>query len=702
MFPSAHSRRGRHSQTHTRHTVTFGEFGDGVDGAVERGYLLAALKRLFDAAIDQRWSGDDLSSLWSIMHMAARELRVPMPVVSAIPTCFGDLSIAQRRKAIEQLRKDWPIACSEGTSALDRRIGFLARSLALDAADCALLGVLARRSIYRNWQRLLHKLGKISHVSNAEAIALISGLSIDAVYVGLSEKGPLVIKGLAADDGLDGALDLGLHDFVKRFFESKTDTDAAMLAELMPVLAPSTLDLASFGHMAADLDRAARLLGQGLKQGQRANILLYGVPGTGKTEFARLIAGMNDVLAVSVGEADDEGGEPTRNERLSHLRLCRRLATNLKSSVLVIDEAEDLFIGGVEYRASKLWLNKLVEDGAGPHIWIINEAWILGEPVLRRMDLAIRFDLPSAGVRRTMVERIVARSRDCSALKAAQKQALVTGLAGLGTSPAIAATAVRTGSRLGEEVSGIVSIARDLAEAAGRLDQGTSSVSATLFDPALSRANTDLVPLADRLSASTAKWSLLLSGPPGTGKSAYARHLAERSGRDLICKSGAQLLGMYVGQTEKAIARAFAEAERQNAILLIDEADSFLANREAAQRSWEMSMTNEMLRQMERGVVCFIATTNRATSLDPASARRFTMQVEFEALDAKRARSMFMATFGQKPPPELDRINGLTPGDFAQVKQRADLLGEAGASSLAVWLAKAVAARDGIRARIGF
>ena len=140
------------------------------------------------------------------------------------------------------------------------------------------------------------------------------------------------------------------------------------------------------------------------------------------------------------------------------------------------------------------------------------------------------------------------------------------------------------------------------------------------YDPDLSLADQDLGGLATRLAASAARnWSLLLSGPSGTGKSAYARHLAERLGIEIIEKRGSDLLGMFVGQTEMQLAQAFAEASRAGAMLLIDEADDFLSDRRDAQRGWERSMVNEMLRQMDGLAAPFVATTNLADRLDPAA-----------------------------------------------------------------------------------
>ena len=91
---------------------------------------------------------------------------------------------------------------------------------------------------------------------------------------------------------------------------------------------------------------------------------------------------------------------------------------------------------------------------------------------------------------------------------------------------------------------------------------------------------------------------LLFSGPPGTGKTAYARYLAERLNLSIQQKRASDLLSPFVGMTESNIAEAFATAEREGALLLIDEADSLFIDRRTACASWERSQTNELLTRM--------------------------------------------------------------------------------------------------------
>ena len=682
-------------------TRSYGEFGIGVDGATEQGFYLEGLRRLLVEVTEQRQ--DELArKLYLVIRTDQRDLGLSFEELQDDAPPFDDADRKHRMAVLRRMLRSWPVQPDLPPSGLQRRVEFLAQTFGLAEHETAILGLLGRRETFYRWERLLEKIVRCEDIDHSRAYAVILGLSRDAVDAAFSERGPFVKQGIANHECGSGGCYLSTHDFIDRFMASSAQTETEMVAALTPVLPPASLSIQDYAYMSGELDRAARLIGKALASGERANLLLYGVPGTGKTEFARLIAGMHGAAPVSVGEADEDGDEPSRGERLSHLRLCRKLAGRNGAALLIIDEAEDLFLSGIEKRGSKLWLNRLVEEGTGAHIWIVNDPDLLGEPVVRRMDLAVRFDLPPTAARRTIVERVVAKTGGELGRDAAEQRHLIDGLTRLGASPAILATAIRTGARLGENADAAICIARDLAEASGRINFGTPAGDGIRFDAELSVADCDLVALAERLSNTPANWSLLLSGPPGTGKSAFARHLAERSKRELICKSGADLLGMYVGQTEKAIARAFAEAERQNSILLIDEADSFLANRDGAQRNWEVAMTNEMLRQMEGGRVRFIATTNRAATLDPASSRRFTLHAEFAALDAERARRLFRAFFDAEPPADFHRLCDLTPGDFAQVKQRADLLGEHDPVVLSRWLAAAIQGRNGARVRLGF
>jgi len=177
--------------------------------------------------------------------------------------------------------------------------------------------------------------------------------------------------------------------------------------------------------------------------------------------------------------------------------------------------------------------------------------------------------------------------------------------------------------------------------------------------------------------------SLCFYGPPGTGKSALAEHIAGALGRSLIIRQASDLMSKYIGETEQNMAGMFEEAESENAVLLLDEADSFLQDRRGAQRTYEVTEVNEMLQGMERFNGIFICTTNLFDRIDQAALRRFTFKIRFKPLTREQREAMFVTEAlagqtGQSTPgmtARLALLDQLCPGDFAAVKRQSVILG---------------------------
>jgi len=117
-------------------------------------------------------------------------------------------------------------------------------------------------------------------------------------------------------------------------------------------------------------------------------------------------------------------------------------------------------------------------------------------------------------------------------------------------------------------------------------------------------------------------------------------------------------------------------------------------------RSSEVTQVNEMLTWMESHPLPFVCTTNLMDRLDQASLRRFTLKLRFAQLNPAQVGLAFERFFGFVAPRRL--AEGLTPGDFATVRRKRDLLGSAGASALADWLDEEAEAKGTRLRRIGF
>jgi SpoVK/Ycf46/Vps4 family AAA+-type ATPase len=462
----------------------------------------------------------------------------------------------------------------------------------------------------------------------------------------------------------------------------------------------------AFRHLGREAEVVAELLRAAVTGRETGvNILLYGPPGTGKTSFAATLAERVGARLRPVAETDVEGNEPTRDQRLAGLRLAQRLAEP-GNTVLLFDEAEDLFVKnfsrfGEARTSSRIFMHRLLEGMAVPVIWTANDIEALGPAVLRRMTMCLELKIPTLAARTVLWRRMgETEGIPLEEADAARLARLVP------AAPAVASAALRA-TRLaggGAETARLIVEGIARAVGGGRLSAPEAESKAG-YDPALVNADCDLATLeADlvRTGASQAV-SLLLSGPPGAGKSAWIRYLAGQMGLTVLQKRASDLLNPFVGGTEHNIARAFAEARDTGAFLVFDEADSLLLDRADAVRSWEISEVNEMLTWMESHALPFACTTNLPERLDRASLRRFLVKLRFDWLTEAQARLAFRRFFDLAAPAELDALRTLTPADFALVKRRVVLRRDPPDVPTLLRLLHAESAdRIGSRGRVGF
>ena len=120
-------------------------------------------------------------------------------------------------------------------------------------------------------------------------------------------------------------------------------------------------------------------------------------------------------------------------------------------------------------------------------------------------------------------------------------------------------------------------------------------------------------------------YRLLLSGLPGTGKSMAAEALATTLGRPLVRLDLSSVLSKWLGETEKLLAQVFDVAEAANALVVLDEAESLLRQRESGASGGHALATGVayLLTRLDRFTGVLVATTNRTKDLDEAFFRRF-------------------------------------------------------------------------------
>lgn len=523
---------------------------------------------------------------------------------------------------------------------------------------------------------------------------------------GLLFHAGILTKDACAPDGAWG-VNSDLQDVFTHKNLKMGDLDAAMF----PHMLKTDLTREDYGHIEKEIGRCIDIIEKNQtgkkKKEAGVNVMFWGMAGTGKTELAVAIAKERGWNLKVIGDiSPDNMQENSRHNRLTSLKLASKIFRNQPNTVLLFDEIEDLFKHDQNAQFSKAFINRIIETTEIPIIWTTNALQVLGQPVLRRMVYNIHFKVPPEEARLKMWQKY------CTDYKVKADEAALTDVAKTYTvPPAVIKNAVHvTSTAFGKKKVG----KDELFEIVGSLDtlvnygwkrkiKEDETRDEETYDLSCVNADHDMTVFTDKLlNAKNQGFALCMYGPPGTGKSEYGRYLAKKMGKEVLFKRASDLQSMWVGECEKNIAKAFAEAKKKGMILLIDEGDSFLRDREKARASWEVSQVNEMLSQMERHPQPFILTTNLMKDLDAASLRRFTFKLKFDFMKTDQARRLFKLYFGVEAPAALDRNPMLVPGDYANVKKQVDILGIEDAQTIYEMLEAETKLKPGKRAGIGF
>jgi SpoVK/Ycf46/Vps4 family AAA+-type ATPase len=494
---------------------------------------------------------------------------------------------------------------------------------------------------------------------------------------------PLIESGLLApSEGYHNDLEDHL-----RLMRGATDAllDAAPIDQALMRLSldeanTSKLTLSDFAYMQADVALVLDILKLGLAQNTSTHILLCGTPGTGKTELALALAQACGAPALCVRTEIDEGEPAGRTQRIQGYALAQRLQTRPCSVVTVFDEAEDVFYGGQRFeygegdRRYKGWTNRLLEQACSPTIWITNDASVIDPAYLRRFDYVLRVNTPPRSVRRDMLKRAL---RDLPVPagwleRLAEPENLTP--ADIARIEKLRPLLQADPSQLEERVARLLSCRPGGVSQKEVMPRNEELKLPYRLD--WINADADLKHLSQGLQR-RGRGSLCFFGPPGTGKTEFARELARLLDKPLLLRKASDWLDMYLGQTEAKMAASFERALMEDAVLFIDEADTFLQDRRRAQRSWEISQVNELLAQLDgfKGVV--ILASNFAEGFDPAVIRRLDAKVRFSYLTGDTLWQAFQASLGLLNLPTapeyrlaVEGLKEIALGDFAVVLRR--------------------------------
>ena len=463
-------------------------------------------------------------------------------------------------------------------------------------------------------------------------------------------------------------------NMLKIFDSSNCNTVEKITITLLGEPEKSILTLNDFSHIKDKQEKVLKILKSAVKtKAKGVNILLHGHVGTGKSEFSRLIANVSNVPLYAVKTEDSYGEEAKRTERLADLYAKQQILSRIGNACILFDEAEDVLNRGFgsDGTASKGYLNKLIETTPVPVIWTTNNIYDVDPAFLRRMTYCIEFEKLSEDSRLNIWNRVLKKNE-----LNVSKEKVEELNKNYDIPPALINNAVKTTKMINGSVDDFEELIENVAKVVDKKKVVKQEPKKRMgnYNVDLINANMDINALTEKIKSSNKlNFSMCLYGEPGTSKSSYARYLAEQLGIEVLLKRASDLISPYVGETEQNIAAAFSEARSKKAMLIFDEADTFLQDRNNAVRNWEVAQVNEMLTQMEAAEYPFICTTNLLDTLDEASLRRFTFKIRFDFLTQKQTNIAMDYFFGIKN--SNLQLKGLTSGDFATVKKKVDFLG---------------------------
>jgi SpoVK/Ycf46/Vps4 family AAA+-type ATPase len=596
-------------------------------------------------------------------------------------------------------------ALKKHSTLVEKNIDALANLLQLNKAERALLlyGTLAR------YQRDLRSLLVEFKVNNAPeayaAIAEVAGVNAAEVGEALRAGSRLerigLVENLISEHNITDLADLmkvseKLPPVLMREYRDQSE----LMAVFTRPSAKSTLALDDFAFVDDDARMLRALLRNAVERKEPGvNVLLYGPPGTGKTELAKVVAQAAGLELFEVEYADRDGNSLSGRDRYRSLQIAQVFLKGSAQAALLFDEVEDVFppisseaaqlmaraeqvvAPGLGSVSGKAWVNQILESNPVPTIWVTNRIEQIDPAFRRRFAYHLELKSPPPGAREGIVRKTL-EGVDVSAAFLAK----LTERKGL--TPAQIRTAVRfAGLACADGVRMEDLIERQLRNADRAL--GTRSADAGAR-PSVTTYDLDMLNVESRFEVprivealrARGHGTLCFYGAPGTGKTALAEHIARSLDKPLLIKQASDLMSKFVGETEQNMAAMFREAESEKALLLLDEADSFLQDRRGAQRTYEVTEVNEMLQGMERFAGIFVCTTNLMDRIDQAALRRFAFKIRFKPLTGVQREKMFVtealagdpSRLSSETQARLAKLDQLCPGDFAAVKRQVEIL----------------------------
>ncbi len=566
--------------------------------------------------------------------------------------------------------------------SLAMRLNQLQQTFDLSEDEKQLIAFVHLKESYRFLDRLVDLVQEeysYNHPQIAtKVVPIILGWKEQRLTTLLTEKSKFRRFDIVADD-------LDLDDSIDKYLAGTSESALSNGSFRKYDSTPLSIDC--FSSFSKDIPILADLVRK--RDDKPISILLYGKPGTGKTSFVRSFASH---IGSDLYEVIDDEESRRASSRFRSLYVCERMIAST-SAVLCIDEADGMlnsiessFFGKTVDHTAKQKINDTLDSASHIQFWITNRHRGIDESTLRRFDYTIQFDTLGTEQRLGIWRNVAV---ECSAILTEDQFTILAKQ--YEVSPGIMTKALQNAVRMegnSPATKTITHFLDNLMRVQGKDSEAKGSLVSKNYSLKALNISGDIESVVEQAQEFTRtirdgeeliipNLPILLTGAPGTGKTALARYLADQCCVPLIETSAGDFLDKYVGGTEENIRRLFKRAIDEKAILFIDEADSILSTRKGAGHSWEITQVNEILTQMEKFTGVMICATNFHEKIDSAAIRRFVYKLHFDFLTPKGMVELYNSYFGECSEDATRRISSIcngTPGDFWTVYRQFSLL----------------------------
>ena len=307
----------------------------------------------------------------------------------------------------------------------------------------------------------------------------------------------------------------------------------------------SSLNRDDFDHMPGIFELVLNYLeGSVCKRRRGVNILLHGIPGCGKTEFARAVAAASSLNAHELVSQRLDGHPLSFGERRCRYRQASEYLNSDQPCVLIVDEMDGMLEIAPPGRngqqaMTKASANALLESNPVPTIWLTNNRGQFDQAQLRRFDLVVTFKRPSSQKIKKILENKLEGHElsDQWFSQVSQSEKLSPGLV---NTLSLVAASVKKGSSQNPDMESMLNMA--MQQRGVKIKRYKPSSYRIEYCNASMPVNTLTSTLTKNKYA-----RCLLSGSTGTGKTSFARYMAEELSLEPRLVRPSDILDPFVG-----------------------------------------------------------------------------------------------------------------------------------------------------------